>query len=111
MEKFLKINGDRLTRGIFTFARICVKVDLSEELPESITLNFYNTQWTQQLDYENTAFRFRGCLQLGHLHIACPKAKQIPKWNKKQQKQPKGWQYTAPMEEEVEQAETTEYKA
>lgn len=29
LGKFLKIDDDRLAKGIFTFARICVKVDLS----------------------------------------------------------------------------------
>jgi len=56
LGKFLKIDDDRLTRGIFTFSRICVEVDLSEGLLESINLNFNNTQWTQPLDYENTTF-------------------------------------------------------
>lgn len=90
LGKFLKIDNDKPTRGIFTFSRICVEVDLSEGLPASITLNFNNTQWIQQLDYENTTFRCRGCSQTGHLHSACSKAKQTPKWNKKQQKQAKG---------------------
>lgn len=56
MGKFLKIDEDIITRGIFAFARICVEVDLSQGLPDSITLNFNNSQWLQSLDYENTTF-------------------------------------------------------
>jgi len=56
LGKFLKTDEDRTIRGIFTFARICVEVDLSQGLPDHIVLNFNNTQWIQQLDYENTAF-------------------------------------------------------
>ena len=56
LGKFLKIDEDRITRVIFTFARICIEVDFSEGLPKSINLNFNNTQWTQPLDYENTTF-------------------------------------------------------
>lgn len=41
--RFLKIDEDRLTRGIFTFAKICVEVDLSQELLDSIALNFKST--------------------------------------------------------------------
>ena len=96
LGKFLKTDEDRISRGILTFIRICIEVDLSEGLPESINLKFNNTQWTQPLDYENTTFWWCGCLQIGHLHSTCPKAKQTPKWNKKQQKQPKGWQCTTP---------------
>jgi len=110
LGKFLKIDGDKLKRGIFTFTRICVEVDLGQGLPESITLNFNNTQWTQPLDYENTTFWCHGCLQTGHLHSACPKEKQIPKWNKKQQIKPKLWQYTAPLDEEADTAEEKKYK-
>lgn len=56
LGKFQKIDEGRLTKGICTFARICVEVDLSQGLPESILLNFNNTQWTQSLDCENTTF-------------------------------------------------------
>jgi len=56
LGKFLKIDEGKLTKCIFTFTRICVEVDLSQGLLESILLNFNNTQWTQSLDYENTAF-------------------------------------------------------
>lgn len=44
LGKFLKMDDERATRGIFTFARICVEVDLSEGLPDHITLNFNNAQ-------------------------------------------------------------------
>lgn len=65
LGKFLKMDEDRAIRGIFTFARICVEVDLSQGLPNHITLNFNNSLWTQPLDYENTAFRCRRCMQTG----------------------------------------------
>lgn len=44
LGKFLKTDENRLTKGIFTFARICVEIDLSQGLPKSIILNFNNTQ-------------------------------------------------------------------
>lgn len=88
LGRMLKIDGERHLKGIFTFARICVKVDLSRGLPESIILNLYNTQWKQPLDYENIAFRCRGCQQTGHLYNACPNLNK----SKQQQRNPKGWQ-------------------
>lgn len=96
--KFLKMDEDRAIRGIFTFARMCVEVDLSQGLPDHITLNFNNSQWIQQLDYENTVFRCRGCMQTGHLQYDCPFARKDPKRTKKQQRKAKGWQHTDPLE-------------
>jgi len=43
LGKFLKIDEDRLTMGIFTFSRICVELDLSWGLPNSIALSFKST--------------------------------------------------------------------
>ena len=56
LGKYLKIDEDKISRGILTFARIFGKVDLSEGLPDSINLNFNDTQWIQPLVYENTTF-------------------------------------------------------
>lgn len=100
LGKILKMDEERTSRGLFTFARICVEVDLSEGLPDHITLNYNNTQWTQQLDYENTAFRCRSCMQTGHLQNNCPLARKDPRKNNKTKKKPKGWQHTEPIEEE-----------
>lgn len=75
--KFLKLNVERVTRGIHTFARICGEVDLSQGLPDNIILIHNNTQWKQPLNYENTSFRCRGCKQTGHLLSTCPQAKKI----------------------------------
>lgn len=108
IRKHLKIDEDRANRGIFTYARICVEVDLSQGLPDHITINFNNSLWTQQLDYENTTFRCRSCLQTGHLQYACPLCSKEPKGNKKQQKKPKGWQQTEPLEEEALNTEPTD---
>ena len=88
LGRMLKVDPERHIKGIFTFARICVEVDLSQGLPESIILNFNNTQWKQPLDYENTAFRCRGCQQTGHLFNACKSQNK----SKPQQRKPKGWQ-------------------
>jgi len=88
LGRTLKIDTERHIKGIFTFARICVKVDLSQGLPESIILKFNKSQWKQPLDYENIAFRCRRCQQIGHLFNAC---KSLNK-SKPQQRKPKGWQ-------------------
>lgn len=108
LGKFLKIDEDRVTRGILSFARICVEADLSQGLPDHITLNYNNTLRTQPLDYENTAFRCCSCMQTEHLQYTCLLARKDPKGNKKQQKNPKGQQHTDLMEKEDKQTECTE---
>lgn len=108
LGKFLKIDEDRVIKGIFTFARICVEVDLSQGISDHITLNFNNSQWIQQLDYENTTFRCRGCMQTGHLQYDCPLARKDTRRTKNQQKKPKGWQHTEPIVEEDTYVEPTE---
>lgn len=92
---------ERIERCIHTFARICVEVDLSEGLPDNIILIHNNSQWKQPLDYENTAFRCRGCQQTGHLHNNCPQNKRENRRNKKQVHKPRGWQCTVNPEEEI----------
>ena len=59
LGKFIAINGDRLLKGMTTYAHMSVEVDLSAGLPEKITLKWNLKTWIQQLDYENTTFRCR----------------------------------------------------
>lgn len=103
--KYIKQDLERIARCIHTFARICVEVDLSQGLPDSILLLHNNTQWKQPLDYENTAFRCRGYQQTGHLRNYCPQVKRESKRNKKQAQKPRGWQHTVNPEEEIEDEE------
>lgn len=68
------IMGDfwRETKGLYSYARICVELDLSKGLPNQINLKINDFVWSQTLDYENTAFRCRHCHQSGHLQNTCP---------------------------------------
>jgi len=68
------IHGDlwRESEGLYSYARICVELDLSKGLLEQINLKINDFVWTQTLDYENTAFRCRHCHQSGHLQNTCP---------------------------------------
>lgn len=70
--KYIKTDLERIDERIYTFARICVEVDLSKGLPENIKLIYKQQKWLQVLDYENTAFRCRNCRQTGHLQSTCP---------------------------------------
>lgn len=109
--KFLKTDVERVSRGIFTFTRICVEVDLSQGLPDNIILIQNNIQWTQPLDYENMTFWCCGCQQIGHLLSTFPQAKKDTRRNKKQSQKPKGWQRIEHPNEIAEEEETTKNTA
>lgn len=93
LGRYIKTNIQRLEERIFTFARICVEVDLSKGLPESIQLIHNQQKWKQHLDYENTVFRCRTCRKTGHLQNSCPDGKRENTKKKKTGKAPKGWQF------------------
>lgn len=75
--RFIKMDTDRMEEGIYTFACICVEVDLNKGLPDQIQLNYKQKCWTQILDYEYTAFRCKICRQIGMFKTHAQKPKRI----------------------------------
>jgi len=75
LGKFLKVDSERLTKDIYTSARIYVEVDLIQALLDHILLFHNEKQWSRTLDYENTAFKCCICHQIGHLRSAFPQNK------------------------------------
>ena len=55
------------------FARICIYMDLSRELPKAISLNWEDEEWIKPIDYEQLPFRCRLCHEYGHLGWNCPR--------------------------------------
>lgn len=39
-----------------SYTRICVYLDISKELPESIKLSWHDEEWLQAIDYEHILF-------------------------------------------------------
>lgn len=68
-------------------------MDLSKGMPNRIQLIHNKKNWTQFLDFENTAFRSRTRHQTGHLQNTCHDAKKDSRRKKKSRKEPKGWQF------------------
>ncbi len=67
-------------RGKYTsFARICVEMDLSGALPEDITLEVFDEEWVQTVDYEHIPFRCHKFHEHGHLFRDCSLNKEINK--------------------------------
>lgn len=102
LGKFLKVDNERLSKDIYTFARICVEVDLSQGLPSHILLLYNEKKWAQ---YENTAFRCHICHQIGHLQSACPQNKKDRK--RSQPPKAKGWQFSTTWTEDIEGEQNT----
>jgi hypothetical protein len=47
-------------------------MDISKDLPGSITLEYQDEEWAQTIDYEHVPFRCRKCHEHGHLFRECP---------------------------------------
>jgi len=102
LGRFIKSDNERKEKGLFTYARICVEIDLSKGLPDRLYLKHESYTWLQSLDYENTAFRCRLCHLTGHLQDTCPLAKKFPKKKKGTMSNRKNWQADFPYPEEEE---------
>ena len=42
---FVKCDSERKEQGLFTYARICVEIDLSKGLPDKIQLKYETFKW------------------------------------------------------------------
>jgi len=73
LGEFVKVSEQTKLQRYISYARICVYMDLSKELPEAIRLNWEDEEWIQPLDYEQLPFRCRLCHDYGHLGRNCPK--------------------------------------
>jgi len=109
LGRFIKTDKDRQDKGLFTYARVCVEIDLSKGLPDRLHLKHESHTWLQRLDYENTAFRCRFCQLTGHLQDTCPLAKNFTKKKKGPRSKRKNWQADyAPFSDEEEGSEEEE---
>jgi hypothetical protein len=67
LGKYVK-TSESTRKGRYTsYARICIEMDISRELPEAISLEFKDEEWIQNIDYEEIFFRCRRCHEQGHL--------------------------------------------
>ena len=73
LGEFIKVVDQTKAKRYTSFARICVYLDLSKELPEAINLNWEDEEWIQPIDYEQIPFCYRHCHEYAHLGGNCPK--------------------------------------
>ena len=72
LGEFIKVSEQTKAQRYTSFARICVYLDLSKELPKAINLSWEDEEWLQPIDYEQIPFRCRKCHEYGHLGRNCP---------------------------------------
>ncbi|XP_059076623.1 uncharacterized protein LOC131875916 [Cryptomeria japonica] len=74
LGKPVAIAQNTLEKKVFSYARICVEIDLNNPLPDSLEFFIGSASWIQPLDYESLPFRCRFCHEYGHLQRQCPRA-------------------------------------
>jgi len=57
LGRFLKMDREKMDKGMFNFSHICVEMDLNKGIPNRIHLTHQDFKWTPWLYFENTAFR------------------------------------------------------
>ena len=70
---FVKAADQTIKARYTSFARICVYLNVSNDLPEAVNLTWLDEVWRQTLDYENLPFRCKICHEHGHLLRDCPR--------------------------------------
>lgn len=87
---FIKVDMDRLEKGIVMFARICVEVNRTSVLPNNIFLQWNGLTFMWLLDYENTPLCCRLCQQPSNLQNVYPFSKGCSPPSTSKNK-PRGW--------------------
>ena len=91
LGRFIKSDSDRKEQGLFTYARICVEIDLSKGISDRLQLKHEYFNWIQRLDYENNSFRCRFFHLTGHLQDSCPLPKKFTKKKRENISHRKNW--------------------
>ena len=75
LGNFIKVSEQTRQRKYISYARICIYLDISRDLPDGIELTWEDEEWFQEIDYEQIPFRCRRCHEHGHLFQDCPQNK------------------------------------
>ena len=68
---FIKIFEQTKAQRYMAYARICLYMDLSKELPKAIKMSWDDKDWVQTLDHEQNSFRCHRCHEYGHMFKEC----------------------------------------
>ena len=75
LRNFIKVSEKTRQRKYISYARICIYLDISRDLPDGIELTWEDEEWFQAIDYEQIHFRCRRCHEHGHLFKDFPQNK------------------------------------
>ena len=67
LGKFVKVSEQTRQRRYTSYARICIYLDISKDLPNGIDLTWEDEDWFQAFDYEQIPFICKRCHKHGHL--------------------------------------------
>jgi len=87
----VKTSGATLKGRYTSYARFCIEMDIFGALSESISLDFTDEEWIQNIDYKHIPFRCRTCHENGHLIRECPLNKKKETTNPKTQQDEEGF--------------------
>ena len=72
LEDYVKVSEQTRQLRYTSYARLCIYLDISQELPKAIELTHDDLDWIQPIDYEQIPFRCQRCHEHGHLFRDCP---------------------------------------
>ena len=75
MGTFIKVSEQTRQRKYISFARICIYLDISKDLPDGIELTWEDEEWFQAIDYEQIPFKCKHCHEHGNLFRDYPQNK------------------------------------
>ena len=75
LGNFIKVSKKTKQRRYTSYAKICIYLDISQDLPDGIELSWDDEDWFLAIDYEWIPFRCRRCHKHGHLFKYCPQNK------------------------------------
>jgi hypothetical protein len=79
----VKTSEATLKERYTSYARICIEMDVSGELPEAIILEFRNEEWIERINYDQIPFICRRFHEHGHIFRECPLNKKQEEENSK----------------------------
>lgn len=56
LKNYIKFDLKAIKLSLFTYVRICVEIDIGQNLLDKMFLQWRNFRWIQALDYENNVF-------------------------------------------------------
>jgi hypothetical protein len=67
LGKYVKSFEATKQKKYTSYARICVYMNISKDLPGTVTLEYQDEEWAKTIDYEHIPFRCRKFHEHGHL--------------------------------------------